>query len=442
MPVDIHLLRSDEGIQLLKSSQRKRFRNEEYINELVSLDKEISQLRFSLNQKKKSINDAQKQLSVYMKAKDNENLEIEKLKETIKDLIKTLKLTITTEETLFNQKVNELNTQFAQIGNLVHDSVPGYYIEEKNRIIKTWGDELKKTVKYYHHELIKMIDGYETTHAVEICGHRGYFLKGICVLLNQALINYGLNFLSKKTYTALQPPFFMRKTVMSETAQLEQFDEELYKVTGNLNEEEMYLIATSEQPISAYHRNDVLNKNALPIRYAGLSTCFRKEAGAAGKDVTGIFRTHQFDKVEQFVISSPDQSWTLHEEMIAISEEFYQSLKLPYQIVNIVSGALNNAAAKKYDLEAWFPRYGGYRELVSASNCTDYQSRALNIRYGVREKDSPPKYVHMLNATLCATQRTMCCILENYQTDEGIMIPEVLRKYMDGLEVIPWTYKS
>lgn len=163
------------------------------------------------------------------------------------------------------------------------------------------------------------------------------------------------------------------------------------------------------------------------MRFAGTSTCFRKEAGAAGKDMWGIFRVHQFEKIEQFVICTPEQSWNFHDEMILAGQDFIKSLELPYRVVNIVSGALNDAAAKKYDLEAWFPGYDDYRELQSSSNCLDYQSRELEIRLGTKkEGDKEKKYVHMLNATLCATERTLCCILENYQTETGVKVPKVL----------------
>lgn len=158
--------------------------------------------------------------------------------------------------------------------------------------------------------------------------------------------------------------------------------------------------------------------NAYILRYAGYSTCYRKEAGAHGKDAWGIFRVHQFEKIEQFIFTKPEDSWEAFEDMISVSEEFYQSLKIPYHVVAIVSGALNNAAAKKYDLEAWFPFQGEYKELVSCSNCLDYQSRSLNIRYGTKQlTEIRKKYVHALNSTLCATERALCCILENYQEE-------------------------
>jgi len=206
---------------------------------------------------------------------------------------------------------------------------------------------------------------------------------------------------------------------------------------------EKYLIATSEQPISAFHQGEWLEPKQLPLRYGGISTCFRKEAGAHGKDTWGIFRVHQFEKIEQFCITTPENSWEMHEEMLKIAEEFYQSLGIPYRVVSIVSGALNNAAAKKYDLEGWFPGFNEFRELVSCSNCTDYQSRSLGIRCGSKKQnEKEKKFVHMLNSTLCATTRTICAILENYQTENGVNVPEVLQSYMGGATFLPFVHKE
>jgi len=244
---------------------------------------------------------------------------------------------------------------------------------------------------------------------------------------------------------------------MAKTAQLSQFDEELYRVSESDDPTtDKYLIATSEQPISCLHTNEWLLPNQLPIKYCGYSTCFRKEAGSHGRDAWGIFRVHQFEKVEQFILCKPEESWQHFDEMMATSEEFYKSLGLPYRVVSIVSGALNNAAAKKYDLEAWFPFQREYKELVSCSNCTDYQTRELEIRYGIKKAkevaNARKEYVHALNAvslyrrpfpgspqrltyddqTLCATERTLCCILENFQTSDGFVVPNALRKYIPG----------
>jgi seryl-tRNA synthetase len=254
------------------------------------------------------------------------------------------------------------------VGNYVDDTVVVDNNEDNNQIVKTWGNlDKEKQAKLSHHEVLLKLDGYDPVRGVKLVGHRGYCLTGYGVFLNQALINYGLEFLFTKGYSPNQPPFFLNKDQMAKTAQLSQFDEELYKVTENADDEDTakYLIATSEQPISCMHANEWLQPTQLPIKYAGYSTCFRKEAGSHGRDAWGTFRVHQFEKVEQFVFCSPEDSWKHFDEMIATSEEFYQSLGLPYQVVGIVSGALNNAAAKKYDLEAWFPFQKEYKELVS-----------------------------------------------------------------------------
>jgi len=231
--------------------------------------------------------------------------------------------------------------------------VPVSNDEDNNKSLRSWcpeGVRVEKRNCLSHHEVLTRINGYEPERGVKVVGHRGYFLRHWGVLLNQALINYGLEFLMNRTlggrsYIPIQAPQFMNKDMMAKTAQLEQFDEELYKVVDG--DSEKYLIATSEQPISALHADEWLLKHELPIPYAGYSTCYRREAGSHGKDAWGIFRVHQFEKIEQFVITEPENSWEAFEEMIATSEAFYQSLNIPYRIVAIVSGALNNAAAKK-----------------------------------------------------------------------------------------------
>jgi seryl-tRNA synthetase len=229
--------------------------------------------------------------------------------------------------------------------------------EDNNGVVKTFGTCEPKP--FSHIDLFPMINGVDTEKGAAIAGNRGYYLKSDGVMLNLALIQYGISFLARRGYTAMQTPFFMEKSIMAEVSQLSQFDDELYKVSGEGDDK--YLIATSEQTIAAYHRGDWLDPKDLPICYAGFSTCFRKEVGSHGRDTLGIFRVHQFEKIEQFCITSPDgdESWAMHETMLKNSEDFYQSLGLSYRVVNIVSGALNDAAAKKYDLEA--VRGGGGR---------------------------------------------------------------------------------
>ncbi|PWA36309.1 hypothetical protein CTI12_AA594500 [Artemisia annua] len=278
----------------------------------------------------------------------------------------------------------------------------GSYDEElykaNNVVIRTWGEKRTEPNLKNHVKLMEDLGIADTIKGSNVAGNRGYFLKGAGVSLNQALINFGLDFLENKGYTKMQTPFFMTKDIMSKCAQLGSYDEELYKITDEGDDK--YLIATAEQPLCAYHKDDLIGPKELPIRYAGYSSCFRKEAGSHGRDTGGFFRVHQFEKVEQFCITGPNDSWNLLEEMMNNSEEFYQQLKLPYQVVEIVSGALNDAAAKKYDLEAWFPASATYRELVSCSNCTDYQLRELNIKFQHEKLKLPYQVVEIVSGAL------------------------------------------
>ncbi|KAH9988091.1 serine-tRNA ligase [Russula compacta] len=357
-------------------------------------------------------------------------------KENADDLLAEKKV-IDTQVDAKRKEVREAELAMRQkagtIGNIVNKGVPVSHTEDDNVTLRTWhpdgpnGQVEKKTDILAHHEVLLRLDAMDLERGAKISGHRGYFLTNDGIDLNQALISYGLDFLRKRGYRKIQPPFMMNKDVMAKTAQLDQFDEELYKVIGS--DDEKYLIATSEQPISSFHSDEWFEnpEKQLPIKYAGYSTCFRKEAGSL------------FEKVEQFCLTEPEKSWETFDSMIATSEEFYQSLGIPYRVVAIVSGALNLAASQKYDLEAWFPFQAAYKELVSCSNCTDYQSRRLEVRCGLKTKDQSRKvYVHMLNGTLCATERALCCLVENYQTPEGLRVPEALRPYIQGRDFLPW----
>ncbi|KAI9785033.1 MAG: Cytosolic seryl-tRNA synthetase [Geoglossum umbratile] len=412
----------------IRESQRRRSAPVEVVDEVITLYEDHRKTKYETAQLNAQINATQKEIGLKKKAKQDasellqKKADLEKEKKALEDLVAG-------KDAILRKKIKT-------IGNYVHDSVPVSSDEEDNPVIREWvpeGSTVEKRECLSHHEVLTRLDGYDPERGVKVVGHRGYFLKRYGVFLNQALINYGLEFLSSKGYTPIQTPQFMLKQYMAKTAQLEQFDEELYKVVDGDEQNDKYLIATSEQPISAFHADEWLIEKELPIRYAGYSTCYRREAGSHGKDAWGIFRVHQFEKVEQFLLTGPDDSWKAFDDMISISEEFYKSLGIPYRVVSIVSGALNNAAAKKYDLEAWFPFQGAYKELVSCSNCTDYQSRALEIRCGTKtQTDVKKKYVHALNSTLCATERALCCILENFQTEDGFKVPEVLRKYIPG----------
>ncbi|CAK7208351.1 Cytosolic seryl-tRNA synthetase [Sporothrix curviconia] len=354
--------------EAVKESQRRRYADPEVVDKVIDLWQDHRKTLYDATQLNAKINDIQKQIGAKKKAKENaddllqQKIAVEKQK---KDMLDSAAV-----------KEKAMNKALGSIGNLIHDSVPVDNNEDNNPIITTWvpadrevavGEEDRSKL-LSHHELLLRIDGYNPEAGVKVVGHRGYFLK-----------NWGV-------------------------------------VDGD---SEKYLIA-SEQPISAYHAGQWLQANEMPIKYAGFSTCFRREAGSHGKDAWGTFRVHQFEKVEQFVLCDPEKSWEQFDAMIANSEEFCQSLGLPYRVVAIVSGAFNQAASKKYDLES---------------------SRALDIRYGPKtQTDVKKKYVHCLNSTLTATSRTMCAILENFQTPEGVRIPEPLRKYLPGApDFLPFT---
>lgn len=322
MVLDINLFRKERGgnPELIKESQRRRFKPVEIVDEIIALDEEWRKLQFQVDEVKKEQRNLSKEIGALYKAK--KTAEGDALKPKMADLKRQQE----EAEQRCKTVKDELDKKLNLVGNIVHESVPVSKDEALNEVVAKWGEfTFKEEARRHHHELLWMIDGYDPDRGVKVAGHRAYFLKGIGVRLNQALIAYGTDFLSKKGYTALSTPFFMNKEVMARTAQLEEFDEALYTVIGERNEEK-YLIATSEQPISAFHAEEWLEPKELPIRYAGVSSCFRKEAGAHGKDTWGIFRVHQFEKIEQFCITEPEKSWEEHENMIKTAEAFYQSV--------------------------------------------------------------------------------------------------------------------
>jgi seryl-tRNA synthetase len=463
MVLDLDLFRPEkEGYDAnkVRESQKKRYKDVGLVDKVEEADAEWRKNRFYGDELNRLKRICSKEIGEKMKKKepqgDSDVLPDGLTKDLVKltaELLRPLTVIqikkigqIVDEEIIKNnQRVEEIENKrseaLREIGNIVDSTVPVSDNEDNNKVERVWGD-VSCSKKYSQVDLAAMVDGYDGERGAMVSGGRGYYLKGPLVFLEQALIQLALQMLAEKDYTALYTPFFMRKEVMQEVAQLSDFDDQLYKVIGKSSEQkgdnstdEKYLIATSEQPIAAFHRDEWLAAEMLPIRYAGLSSCFRQEVGSHGRDTRGIFRVHQFEKIEQFVLSSPfdNESWRLFDEMIGNAEAFIQALKIPYRIVNIVSGELNNAAAKKFDLEAWFPGQGAFRELVSCSNCLDYQSRRLRVRYGQTKKmgiDTKVPFVHMLNATMCATTRVICAILENYQTENGVEVPEVLQKWM------------
>ena len=326
-----------------------------------------------------------------------------------------------------------INQTLMQLPNIMHESVPAGKDEHDNVEIRKWGTPPQFSFKPLDHiDLATKLDLVDLERAARVAGARFYYLKKDLVRLNYALIGYALDFITQKGYTVMQPPYLLKREVLSGAVALSDFEEVIYKIDG----EDLYLLATSEHALNAFHFGEILDGKTLPLRYGGVSPCFRKEAGAHGRDTKGIFRVHQFEKVEQFVFCKPEDSWKEHEKLIANAEELFQALGLPYRMVNVCSGDLGTVAAKKYDLEVWLPGQNTYREAVSCSNCTSYQAVRSNVRYRDRTSD-PTEYVHTLNSTFVATERTLIAILENFQQIDGsIAIPGVLRPHMNGQDAI------
>ena len=386
---------------LLDSDKKRR----EYIIKTDELRQKKNQVALQISQKKKAGEDAT-QILEEMKNVSSQlsQLEVEqqKVEESFRKLVYT-------------------------IPNLVHESVPIGEDEKANQEIRNWGNVPKFDFKIKDHiDLSYEKELVDLERAAKVSGARFYYLKNELVRLNQALINYALDFLSEKNYSLVQPPYLIKRSSMEGAIIAEDFEDVIYKV----QDDDLYLIGTSEHAMAAMHSDEILDGKSLPIRYAGVSPCFRKEAGAHGRDQKGIFRVHQFDKIEQFVFSRPEDSWKEHERMISIAEEFYQKLEIPHRVVLLSSGDMGKISAKTYDIEGWMAGQEAYREIVSCSNCLDFQSRRLKIRF--RDKtNEDTQYVHTLNSTVVATSRILVSIMENFQTNDGkIRIPKVLQNYM------------
>jgi seryl-tRNA synthetase len=419
--LDIKLFR--ENPDIIRESEKKRFRSTKNVEMVIEYDtkwrdglKKLNELRAERNKLSKSFNEARKQGQEELK-----NLQLK---------AKDISVEITHLEPRIAEFIEKRDEYRYKVGNIVDDEVPVSETEEDNLLISEEGE-----LPYFnfepsnHVDLIEGLDGAEFKRAAEISGSRFYYLKADMVYLNMALLKFAVDVLSEKGYTPFQTPFFIKHDVIKETAELADFEETLYKI----EDEDLFLIATSEQTLAALHRGEIIDEKTLPRRYCGISSCFRREAGSHGRDTLGIFRVHQFEKVEQFVFCDEENSKGIHQELLENAEIIYKKLGLPYRVVSIVSSELNDNASKKYDLEGWFPGSGTYRELVSCTNCRDYQARKLNARYGIHGDSDSLKMCHTLNSTAIATERTICCILENYQQEDGtIRIPEVLIPYMNG----------
>ncbi len=392
---------------LIESDQKRR----ELIIKTDELRKKKNQVALEISQKKKAGEDASDILS-QMKDVSAQLTKLESEQETVENTYSKLAFTIP---------------------NLVHESVPVGTDESANKEIKKWGEIPNFDFKINDHiDISENLDLVDLERAAKVAGARFYYLKNDLVRLNQSLIHYGLDFLAKKEYSLIQPPYMINRESMEGAVIADDFEEVIYKI----EDEDLYMIGTSEHAMAAMRAKEIIEGKDLPLRYAGVSPCFRKEAGAHGRDQKGIFRVHQFEKIEQFVFSRPEDSWKEHEKMLAVAEEFYQNLEIPYKVMLLSSGDMGKISAKTYDIEAWMAGQNAYREIVSCSNCLEYQARRLKIRF--RDKtNEDTQYVHTLNSTLVATTRVLVSIMENFQTKDGhIRIPSVLQSYMGNQKEI------
>jgi seryl-tRNA synthetase len=328
----------------------------------------------------------------------------------------------------------QIQNYLMRLPNILHESVPEGRDDTENVEIRKVGTPRTFDFDLQNHGQLAVDKGWaDFERSTKTSGSGFYFLKGNLVLLDMALQRFAMDILVEKGYTPVIPPYMINRKSYEEVTDLNDFENVMYKIDGD----EMYLIATSEHPIAAMYQDEIFEEKDLPLRLAGISPCFRREIGSHGIDTKGLFRVHQFHKIEQFVYCKPEQSWEIHEELRENAEEIFQKLKIPYRLVNICTGDIGTVAAKKYDIEAWMPRENAYREVVSCSNCTAYQATRLNIKVRDSTDFETKYYVHTLNSTAIATSRTIRAILENYQQkDSSVVIPEVLRPYMNDLEYL------
>ncbi len=439
----LYLLRNNP--EKIRWSQRRRGLDESVVDEALKLDLEWRKKLRELNELRHRHNVISREIAK-LSGRERE----ERIREAKKLLEEITALEAEVEE--LKRRRDEL---LLSIPNIVHESVPIGVDENDNVPIRFWGRHrvwkghlegfLEQTrgfdVEYEvidwkpvgHADALELLGMGDTLRAARVAGSRFFYLFDDLVWLDIALQLYALDNLVRWGFRPCMPPYMLRRRPYEGVTALSDFEDAIYKV----EDEDLYLIATSEHPMATLYMGEIIEEEKLPILLAGISPCFRKEAGAHGKDMKGIFRVHQFHKVEQFVFCLPEHSWEWHERLMENAERLWRGLELPHRIVNICTGDLGVVAAKKYDLETWMPAQGRYREMVSCSNCTDWQSYRLGIRFR-RRKGMEKGYVHTLNSTAIASTRAITAILENYQEPDGtVVIPKVLRPYLEAFEGAP-----
>ena len=416
--IDLKLIR--ENADFVRKNYEKR-QDEKLI---ISLDK--------IQETDRRWRAAKYELDQLISQKNNISADINRLRKEGKDInaklaeMKSLPSKVVEKQKEEAELHTELTRGLMRLPNLLDESVPYGKDGTQNPVVRTVGKATKpKHELLPHAEFAEKLGIADFERSAKISGGGHYFLLGDLALLNQALIRYAVESLVEKDYLFVEPPLMLKREAYEGVTDLSDFENVMYKIEG----EDQYLIATSEHPLCAMWKDDVIEESKLPIRLVGLSPCFRKGIGAHGIDERGLFRRHMFFKVEQVIICKPEDSQKLHEELIANSEELFKGLGIPYHVINICTGDIGTVAAKKYDIEAWMPRTQEYKEVVSGSNCTDYQARRLNIRYG--KEGGKKELCHTLNCTGIATSRALVAILENHQQSDGtLLVPEALQKYM------------
>lgn len=423
--IDQKILR--ENPSLVRENLRKRNMLDFPLDELLSLDVKRREL-ITANQKLKT---ERNKISLEIAKRKRE-----KQQEDASELIAQMKevsdhITENDQET---QSVEEkFHSIFIRLPNFIEDDVPVGPDDGSNKLIEQWGEPKREGKFLDHIDLSAAFDFIDVERAAKTSGARFYFLKNDLVRLNYALLSYGLDYLQDRGFTLIQPPYMLKREAIGGAIIFSDFEDVIYKI----QDEDLYLIGTSEHAIAAMHMGEIFDSGELPLRYAGVSPCFRKEAGAHGRDTKGIFRVHQFDKVEQFVFSRPEESRREHELLLANALGFSRTLGIPHRAMILSSGDMGKVPAKTIDVEVWFPSQGKYRETISCSNCTDFQARSLGVKY--REKaHEESRFVHTLNSSLVANTRTLIAIMETYYRLDArtVEIPKILRPYMRGQEEI------
>ncbi|MEM5834331.1 MAG: serine--tRNA ligase [Candidatus Aenigmatarchaeota archaeon] len=423
--LDIKLIR--ERPEFVRKNLEKRQDPEKLkmFERLLELDKKLRGFKTEINKLRNRRNKLTLEIS-RLKKENKDTSKILNEAKKIHDEIKRME----EESSRLEKEVRDI---LLKLPNILHDSVPFGKDENDNVEIRRVGSPPKFNFKPKNHlEIALELGLVDQERAAKVAGAGFFYLKKELVLLDLAIQKFALDFMIKKGYIPVEPPFMINRKAYEGMIDPSDFEMVTYKIEN----EDLYLIATSEHPIGAMFMNEILNKKDLPLKFVGISPCFRKEIGTHGKYTKGFFRMHQFNKVEQFIFCLPEDSWDLHEELQRNCEELYQALGLHYRVVNVCTGDIGTVAAKKYDTEVWMVD-GKFREIGSNSNCTDYQARRLNIRFREKEGEKPKGFVHTLNSTALATSRTMLAILEHFQQKDGsVKIPKVLVPYMNGIEVL------